>query len=94
MAARSYQEKDCPIEFWRTKSGLEVDFALNHGEVAVEVKSRVRAGDLRSIAAFREEFAPRRAIVATADADRRHVDGIDIMSCGKFLELLHGGALA
>ena len=93
MAARSYQEKDYPIEFWRTKSGLEVDFALNRGEVAVEVKSKVRSGDLRSIAAFREEFTPRRAIVVTAEADRRHVDGIDIMSYGEFLELLHGGAL-
>ena len=45
IAARSYREKEFPIQFWRTKTGLEVDFVLNRGEVAVEVKSRVRRGD-------------------------------------------------
>ncbi|MYE69543.1 MAG: DUF4143 domain-containing protein, partial [Gemmatimonadetes bacterium] len=41
VAARGYQEKDFPIQFWRTKTGLEVAFVLNRGEVAVEVKGRV-----------------------------------------------------
>ena len=93
IAARGYQEKEYPIEFWRTKSGLEVDFVLDRGAVALEVKGRVRSGDLRPIRAFVEEFAPRRAIVVTAEADRRRVDGIDIMRYDEFLRLLHAGEI-
>ena len=93
IAARSYREMDYPIEFWRTKSGLEVDFVLDRGAVAVEAKARVRSGDLRPIRAFVEEFAPRRAVVVTAEADRRRVDGIDIMPYDEFLGLLHAGEI-
>ena len=93
IAARSYREMDYPIEFWRTKSGLEVDFVLDRGAVAVEAKARVRSGDLRPIRAFVEEFAPRRAVVVTAEADRRRVDGIDIMPYDEFLGTLHAGEI-
>ena len=91
VAARSYQEKDFPIQFWRTKTGLEVDFVLNRGEVAVEVKGRVRRGDLRPMRAFREDFGPRRAIIVTAERDRRRVDGIDVIPYQDFLMELHAG---
>ena len=37
-AYRSYAGKDFSINFWRTKSGLEVDFVLGKGEVAIEIK--------------------------------------------------------
>ena len=94
IAARSYQEREYTIEFWRTKSGLEVDFVLDGGAVAVEVKSRVRSGDLRGIRAFVAEFAPRKAIVVTAEADRRRVDGIDIMPYDEFLRMLYAGDVA
>ena len=93
IAARSYREMEYPIEFWRTKSGLEVDFVLDRGAVAVEAKARVRSGDLRPIMAFVEEFAPRRAIVVTAEADRRRVHGIDVMPYHEFLDMLHAGAI-
>ena len=93
VAARSYQEKEFPIQFWRTKTGLEVDFVLNRGEVAVEVKGRVRRGDLRPARAFQEEFRPRRTIVVTAERDRRRVDGVDVMPWEDFLGDLHDGRI-
>ena len=91
IAARSYREQDHAIEFWRTKSGLEVDFVLNGGEVAVEVKGRVRQGDLRAMRAFMAEFKPRSAYIVSAEPDRRRVDGIDILPYDDFLERLHEG---
>ncbi len=93
IAARAYQEKDYAIEFWRTKTGLEVDFVLGRGEVAVEAKSRVRSGDLQPMSAFVDEFSPRRAIVVTAETDRRRVDAIEIVPYGEFLAMLHAGEL-
>lgn len=93
IAARSYQEKDFPIQFWRTKTGLEVDFVLGRGEVALEVKSRVRPGDLRPMRAFVEEFKPRKAIIVSAASDTRRVNDIDIMSYPGFLRRLHAGEI-
>ena len=91
FAARSYREQSHAIEFWRTKSGLEVDFVLNGGEIAIETKARVRRGDLRAMRAFKEEFSPRAAYMVTAEQDRRRVDGIDILPYDDFLRLLHEG---
>ena len=91
IADRSYREQDHAIEFWRTKSGLEVDFVLNGGEVAIEAKARVRQGDLRAMRAFIEEYSPRATYVVSAEPDRRRVDGIDILPYGDFLCLLHNG---
>ena len=42
LAHRSYRELDYGVHFWRTKSGLEVDFVLGDGEVALEVKGTSR----------------------------------------------------
>lgn len=93
IAFRSYRERDFPIEFWRTKTGLEVDFVLGRGEVAIGVKSRVRGRALTPMRAFSEEFRPRRAIIVTAEDDRRHVDGIDIVPYGQFLAELNAGEI-
>jgi hypothetical protein len=48
-----------------TKTGLEVDFILGRGEVAVEVKgsSRVDSKDMKPLFAFCEEYSPRKAII-------------------------------
>jgi len=91
IAARSYQEKNHAIEFWRTKSGLEVDFVLGGGEVAIETKARVRQGDLRAMRAFASEFSPRAAYIVSAEPDHRRIDGIDILHYGEFLRMLHDG---
>ncbi|MCY3541854.1 MAG: AAA family ATPase [Gammaproteobacteria bacterium] len=92
-AARSYLEKDFDIAFWRTSSGLEVDFVLGDGQVAVEVKSRVRSRDLRGIKAFIEEHNPKSAIVVTAEDDRRRIGSVDIMPYREFVSLLNDGTL-
>jgi len=42
-AHASHSDLDHEISFWRTKTGLEVDFILGPGEVAVDVKGTSRA---------------------------------------------------
>lgn len=58
---------------------------------AFEVKGRVRRGDLRAMRAFREDFGPSRAIIVTAERDRRRIDGIDVVPYQDFLLELHAG---
>lgn len=95
LAYRSYRERDFPIRFWRTKSGLECDFVLGaEGETAVEVKGKgsVQTRDLRGLRAFAEEHRPRHALlVCNEAAPRRTSDGIRILPWREFLDRLWSG---
>ena len=94
-AYNSYHEVDYDINFWRTKSGLEVDFVLGGGEVAVEVKgfARVDSRDLRSINSFIEVYSPRKALVVCNEKEERMAGNIRIMPWRKFLQDLWGGRI-
>lgn len=94
-AHRSYKELDYGIHFWRTKSGLEVDFVLGDGEVAVEVKgsARVDGGEMRSLRAFIEDHQPKKAILVSNEPAPRLVDGIEVLPWREFLARLWGGGI-
>ncbi len=94
-AHRSLTELDYEINFWRTKSGLEVDFVLGGGEIAIEVKgtSRVDSGDLKGLAAFIEEFSPKKAIVICSESSERVLGPIRIMPWNVFLEKIWNGCV-
>jgi predicted AAA+ superfamily ATPase len=93
LAHRSYRELDHGIHFWRTKSGLEVDFVLGDGEVAVEVKGTSRAdpSDLRSLRAFVGDNRPRRALLVCNEPAPRVVDGLEVLPWREFLARLWAG---
>jgi predicted AAA+ superfamily ATPase len=95
VAHCSYNELDYEINFWRTKSGLEVDFVLGRGEVAIEVKgtSRVDQRDLRSLTAFVEEYSPKKALVVCNEKEERLQGNIRIVPWRRFLENLWGGKI-
>ena len=93
LAHRAYRELDYDVNFWRTKSGLEVDFILGKGEVAIEVKgtSRVDTTDLRPLKTFIQEYHPARAfVVCNERASRAHED-IRIVPWRDFLKMLWNG---
>ncbi len=93
IAHNSYNELDYDIHFWRTKTGLEVDFILGKGEVAIEVKgaSRVDKRSLRPLNAFIEEYSPRKAIVVCNEKEERVHGAIRIMPHRNFLQELWNG---
>jgi predicted AAA+ superfamily ATPase len=93
-AHSSYCELDYEIGFWRTKSGLEVDFVLDGGEVAIEVKGsdRVDNRELRPLRAFVQEFSPKSALVVCNEREERVVDQIRIVPWRRFLADLRGRA--
>jgi len=93
LAHRVYSELNYDVNFWRTKSGLEVDFVLGHGEVAIEVKgtNRVDNTDLRPLKTFCREYRPSRAIVVCNESAARLHEGIHILPWRDFLKLLWNG---
>ena len=90
LAHSSYHEIDYSINFWRTKSGQEVDLILGDGEVAVEVKgsAMVDKRALRPLKSFIELYSPRQAIVVCNEKEERLHDGIRIMPWRLFLQQL------
>ena len=94
-AHRSLRELDYAINFWRTKSGLEVDFILGNGEVAIEVKgtNRVDPRDLRPLMAFRDEYTPRTTLVVCNERVERIHERIRILPWRVFLRDLWEGKI-
>ncbi len=90
LAHSSYHEIDYSINFWRTKSGQEVDFVLGGGEVAVEVKGSaiVDKRSLRSMKTFIELYKPRQAIVVCNEKEERLHSGIRVLPWRLFLQQL------
>ena len=83
------------INFWRTKSGLEADFVLGDGRVAIEVKgsSRVERNELRPLLAFREEYSPRQTLVVCNERVERIHEQIRILPWRVFLRDLWDGKI-
>ena len=79
--------------FWRTKSGLEVDFVVYGDDtfVAVEVKnaSRVDTKDTRSLREFAADYPEARTLLVHRGTQRLRVAGVDCVPCAEFLAGIH-----
>lgn len=95
IAYRSYTESDFEINFWRTKSGLEVDFVLGLGEVAIEIKgsNRIDNRELKPLMAFTEEHSPKKAILVCNEREKRIHRKIHVLPWKDFLSELWRGAI-
>mgnify|MGYP001585977580 CR=1 FL=1 len=95
FAYRSYSGFDFDINFWRTKTGLEVDFILGGGKIAIEVKgsSRVDKNDLAGMNGFIDEYSPKKAIIVSNEKQKRTHGKIEIMPWTVFLNELWEGKI-
>jgi predicted AAA+ superfamily ATPase len=88
----AYRLNDAKLFFWRTRSGVEVDFVI-HGAAgfwAIEVKNtaRVRPEDLRGLDAFGTDY-PQAGLVLLYRGTRRERRGrVWILPVGDFLRSL------
>lgn len=91
----SYRRLRSELTYWRTQSGVEVDFLIG-SEAAVEVKAagRVSDRDLRGLRALAEENATAKLFLVSFDQlDRRTGDGIRLLHWRTFLAELWSGEL-
>lgn len=95
LAYRSYREKEFTIAYWRTKTGLEVDFILDNGRIAIEVKGgrRVDNAEMKPLKVFVEERRPARAILVTNEAASRRVGALELTPWRGFLNDLWAGKI-
>lgn len=88
-------ELDYPIYYWRSKAGLEVDFILNDGQIAIEIKisPNPQLSDLSGLSAFCDDYQPQHALVICQAPKKRKLQTkngffIEILPWQEFLENL------
>ena len=79
--------------FWRTRSGVEVDFVVYgpDGIYAIEVKNNrsVRPADMRGLRSFAEEYTESKTLLLYRGKDRMLKGNVLCMPCEEFLGNLH-----
>lgn len=95
IAFLGIHELDIPIHYWRSKSGMEVDFVLDDGKIALEVKIDINPTimDVPGLVAFCDDYAPQYAFVICQCERKRRLKtkkghSIDILPWQEFLENL------
>ncbi len=97
QAYRAYHDLGYELAFWRTATGIEVDFVVDDVRVAIEAKASVHVHEshlkgLREIA--REHPRVKRRVVVSLDARARRTEaGVEILPARTFAERLWGGGL-
>lgn len=96
LRAHASYRRGWPLSYWRTASGLEVDFILGDGRIAIEVKSSdvITSDHLKGLRAWKEEHPSSRCIVVSrVPRARLTEDKIEILPWNRFLSLLWGDEL-
>lgn len=88
----SYSGDAHELFYWRTRSGVEVDFVV-YGPTqfaAIEVKNsdRVRPADLRGLKAFRKDYPESKPLLLYRGKDNLEIDGIPCWPVERFLTAL------
>jgi predicted AAA+ superfamily ATPase len=90
LAYRSYHELDMDFSYWRTSSGLEVDFIVGNAEIAIEIKgtNNISNKETRGLRAFIDEYRPLKALIVCNETRLRQVGDITVYPWRDFLDAL------
>lgn len=89
-----YSRSDTPLAYWRSRTGIEVDFVLGD-HVAIEVKGtgRVTRRDHKGLRALAEDLPLARQIVVSTEPRRLRDEDAEIMPVEDFLDALWAGSI-
>jgi predicted AAA+ superfamily ATPase len=91
----AYGDGDEELYYWRTRSGVEVDFVVYGSRVflAVEVKNtdRIRPNDVRALREFGTDYPQAKLVLLHRAGDRLKVGGVPCIPVQEFLVALRPG---
>lgn len=81
------------LKFWRTRSGLEVDFVVYgpHAFFGIEVKNteRISSDDFKGLRAFQQEYPEAQVVMVYRGKKRLVIENILCIPCEEFLLQIH-----
>ena len=67
------------LRFWRTTTGNEVDFILDEGKAAIEVKLRSRASDCANLLRFGQHYGTRKLVLCGMERPASLPGGVEFI---------------
>lgn len=95
-AYQAYRNPELDIRYWRTSTGMEVDFILGEMDVALEIKGgrRVHEGDLKGLAALLADQKVKHPLLISLEREPRKMGAkVRALPWEVFLRELWSGAL-
>lgn len=95
-AYQAYRNPELDIRYWRTSTGMEVDFILGEMDVALEIKGarRVHEGDLKGLTALLTEHKVKHPLLISLEREPRKIGAkVRALPWEVFLRELWSGAL-
>ncbi|MBI4536597.1 MAG: ATP-binding protein [candidate division NC10 bacterium] len=95
-AYQAYRNPELDIRYWRTSTGMEVDFILGEMDVALEIKGarRVHKADLKGLNALLAEHKPKHALLISLEREPRKLGrAVRALPWEHFLRELWSGTL-
>jgi predicted AAA+ superfamily ATPase len=96
-AYRSYYQQDLDLSYWCLSSQIEVDFIINHMEVAIEVKgtAKVKVDHLKGLQEIIKDYPEiKKRILVSCDSKSRILEnGIQLLFYKDFLQKLINGEI-
>jgi predicted AAA+ superfamily ATPase len=95
-AYQAYRNPEIDIRYWRTSTGMEVDFILGEMDVALEIKGsrRVHEGDLKGLTALLTEHKVKHPLLISLEREPRKMGAkVRALPWEIFLRELWSGAL-
>lgn len=91
-AFQAYSEEKIDLYYWRTKSGVEVDFII-YGQksfFAIEVKNskKVHSSDLTGLLSFKEDYPQVTPVMLYRGSQRLRIKGVLCIPCQEFFMAL------
>ncbi len=90
-AYQAYKFPELKISYWRTASGVEVDFVLGEMAIAIEIKTakRISIHDAKGLLSLDAEYSPKRLILVSFESEPRKLEEkVECYPWRMFLELL------
>ncbi len=92
-AYQAYKDPELRLHYWRTSTGLEVDFVLGDMEVAIEIKSskRIHEAHCKGLYALASSHKVKKQIIVSLETEPKKLGDIECLPWQLFLERLWGG---
>jgi predicted AAA+ superfamily ATPase len=95
-AYQAYRNPELPLHYWRTSSGVEIDFILGDMECAIEIKTSTRIDHhaAKALKSLHDDHTVKRSMIVSFESEPKKLStNIECLPWKMFLEMLWAGLI-